>query len=78
MIPFNKEEPKSPFTALFFKEHNVESLIDAVYTFDKLNINPYFIRKHAEKFDDKNFIDKIKNFVYLQYTTFKEENKFQI
>lgn len=75
MVPFNKEKPESPFTALFFNEQNIKSLISAVQSLNKLKIDSFFIRNHAEKFDDNNFINKIKEFVSTEFTIHKEKNK---
>jgi glycosyltransferase involved in cell wall biosynthesis len=52
-------------TAVFFEEQSVESLTSAVATFEliKDNFDPYFIRRHAEEFEESQFIVKIVNFV---------------
>ena len=71
MIPFNQEKPELPFTALFFNKQTVESLVNAVKTMCKLNVDSSFIREHSEKYDDDQFIKKIKDFVYEQYSSFK-------
>lgn len=43
-----------------FKIANLFPLINAVKTFEKFKVNPNFIRKNAEKFDDSKFIDQIR------------------
>lgn len=63
MIPYDENNPDKKFTAVFFKEQTVESLIQAIRSFESLNIDPEFIRQHSEKFDEPVFIEKIKNFV---------------
>lgn len=62
MIPYNDDNPEN-FTAVFFKEQTVDSLIDAIQKFERLQIDPVFIRKHAEKFDESVFIQNILKFV---------------
>jgi len=61
MVPFTGDAKKC--TALFFYEQTEESLINAIETFEKLDFDPQFIRKHSEKVDEAIFIDKIKEFV---------------
>lgn len=56
-------------TALFFKEQTVESLIDAVHRFERIEygFDSAFIRNHALKFDETLFIEKIHQFVCKKY-----------
>jgi glycosyltransferase involved in cell wall biosynthesis len=65
MIPYNGDAKKC--TAVFFEEQTVESLIAAIEKFETLEFDPHFIRAHCEKFDDSNFIEKIKNFTLSVY-----------
>lgn len=61
MIPYTNNENEC--TALFFEHQTEESLTNAILKFETLNFNSQFIRKHAEKFDEPIFVEKIKNFV---------------
>lgn len=66
-IPYTLEK-EGISTAIFFNEQSVESLIDAIKLFNNVEntFDAKFIRKHAEKFDEKIFIKKIKEFVYKE------------
>ena len=79
MIPFVGDSLKS--SALFFNEQTVGSLLEAIETFETLDFNPSFIRKHAESFDESIFIKKIQDFVHKRYATrfseFKSTYKHQ-
>lgn len=59
----------SKSTALFFESQTVESLVDAVNRFEKIEgeFDPNFIRIHAENFDEPAFIRQIKQFVVDKY-----------
>ncbi len=65
MIPFKDDSRKS--TAVFFNEQNTECLAEAIVLFEKLSFDPAFIRQHAEKFDNRIFIEQIRNFVTDYY-----------
>lgn len=56
-------------TSLFFDHQTVNDLTNAIRAFEELepHFDPYFIRKHAESFDEALFIDKIRNFVVEKY-----------
>lgn len=56
-------------TALFFKNQTVDDLLDAVKQYELIEhrFDPNFIRKHAEAFDESNFIHKIRQFVIEKY-----------
>ncbi|HEX8460760.1 MAG TPA: glycosyltransferase [Segetibacter sp.] len=74
MIPvseFNKQKA----TAVFFNEQTVESLTNAISLFETYSFNPDFIRRHAEKFDESSFIDKLKSFVF---TTYKNKSGYNV
>lgn len=60
MIPYKGDSKKC--TAIFFEEQTVECLINAINQFETLEFDPQFIRDHSSKFDDKIFIDKVKDF----------------
>lgn len=62
MIPFNGTNEKE-CTAVFFKSQTKGDLINAIEKFQMITFNRSFIRKHAEKFDETIFINKIKEFV---------------
>lgn len=53
-------------TGEFFKEQTVESLVGVLKSFDPSKYDPQTIRSHAEKFDTKNFQQKIKSIVESQ------------
>src|SRR5690606_30829503 len=65
MIPA-KEDP-SKATAVFFQEQTPDALRNALEVFEGLKFNPAFIRAHAESFDERNFIDRIRRFVIEKY-----------
>lgn len=50
-------------TGVFFHEQTVDSLIDAIERFEEHNFDKNELRKHAEKFDDEIFKEKIKTFI---------------
>lgn len=54
---------------LFFEEKTVQSLMDAVKSFEsgKYNFEPPKIRKHALRFDKEVFKDKIKNYILKKW-----------
>lgn len=57
-------------TGVFFKEQTVESLIDGVNKLENIKFNKNEIRKHAEKFDEEIFKEKIGRYVKSKYTEF--------
>ncbi len=61
MIPYSPEEGRDP-TGLFFHEPTVDSLIDGVERFTRLerDFDPVTIRTHALQWDRENFKKKIK------------------
>jgi glycosyltransferase involved in cell wall biosynthesis len=58
MVPYLNENTN--WTSVFFEEQTKESLKGAINLFLTLNPNHPFIRSHAEKFDEKGFMSKIK------------------
>ena len=66
------ETVKEGVTGLFFYEQTVESIIDAVERFEKLetSFDPKIIRNHAETFSEERFKKEIKEFVELKYNEF--------
>jgi glycosyltransferase involved in cell wall biosynthesis len=70
MIPYRGDASKA--TALFFDKQEKEHLIQAVREFQQLEgFDPAFIRKHAESFDEPQFIARIKGFVQDKYKKLK-------
>lgn len=65
MIPASGDASKA--TAVFFPEQTVNALKNALEVFEELTFEPQFIRAHAESFDEKNFIEKIRRFVMEKY-----------
>ena len=65
-------------TGIFFKEQTVSDLIKAIKRFDEMKFNKLEIRKHAEKFDESVFKDKINNFIKEKYTTFLNSKKWSV
>mgnify|MGYP001453097646 CR=1 FL=1 len=61
-IPYSGDDQS--FTMVLFREQTVDSLINAINLFEKLDCNPEFIRSHSLNFDDKVFINRIREYVY--------------
>lgn len=72
MIPYDQDSLKS--TAVFFEHQTKESLTRAIELFEELEFDPAFIRAHAETFDERRFIEKIKAFVSEKYLEHKGLN----
>lgn len=70
MVPYTDDAKKA--TAVFFKEQTVSSVIDAVKVFEGLEFDQHFIRAHAEKYDKFVFIQKIKDFVTVNFNKHKK------
>ena len=68
-IEFNID--KKDGTAVFFDNQNVDSLIEAIFYFQKIEskFSPNLIRKNAERFSEKEFINSIKTFVKEKAST---------
>ncbi|MDP4277438.1 MAG: glycosyltransferase, partial [Bacteroidota bacterium] len=60
-IPYEGNSEQA--TSLFFYEQTPDAIVEAVNQFETLEFNPSFIRKHAEKFSEKAFIDSVRQFV---------------
>lgn len=70
MIPYNASDGNaSQATALFFNNQTSKDLKTAVLLCEKLEFDPDFIRKNAEKFDEQIFIKNIKCFISDKYQT---------
>ncbi|AYL99370.1 glycosyltransferase [Mucilaginibacter celer] len=65
MIPYTGKASKA--TAVFFDHQTKQDLKQAIATFEKLEFDPDFIRRHAESFDEQGFIEKIRSFVIGKY-----------
>ena len=67
MIPYSVNIQTSKFSAIFFKEQNSSSLIEAIKTERKLDIDRNFITRHAKKYDIKNYKNKLRKIVEEEY-----------
>lgn len=74
MIPV-ENDPKIA-TAVFFNEQTVDSLTCAINQFESLSFDPGFIRKHAEKYDEAIFIEKIREFVTQKFSEKQQQFSF--
>lgn len=64
MIPYRESMSNAnTSTALFFEKQNVESLSNAVLTFEKLNFNKTFLVNHAKGFSEEIFKNELKEFI---------------
>ncbi len=54
-------------TGLFFKEQTVESVVEAIKEFEKLEFDKKAIREHAEKFAEESYRKQIIDFVNEKY-----------
>jgi glycosyltransferase involved in cell wall biosynthesis len=61
MIPYNGKSEK--FTAIFYKENNIAMINDAVYLTEKITLNKKNLFQNAERFNENNFISKLKQFI---------------
>ena len=62
-------------TGVFFEDQTVESLKNAILKFETMNFDKNEIRKHALKFDEAVFKDKIKNFIDEKFSKFDKKEK---
>lgn len=60
-------------TGVFFKEQNVDCMIEAVKRAGKIEFDKERLRKHAMEFDEAVFRDRLKRFVEEQYQKFVEK-----
>ncbi len=74
VIAFSKGGAKETLldgvTGLFFNEQTVDSLIEAVNSFNHMEFYADKIRHHAEQFDKEMFKQKIKDYVNEKYDIF--------
>lgn len=75
-VPVENEATKA--TALFFPEQTVDSLMNAVERFQTIEnqFDSSFIRAHAERFDESLFIERIQQFVEMQFQHHKEKRVY--
>lgn len=64
-IPYTTDSKMA--TAVFFDQQTAEKIIEAVNIVDSLEFDTNFIRKHAEKFDEKVFLKNIRDFISEKY-----------
>jgi glycosyltransferase involved in cell wall biosynthesis len=71
--PFGINRP----TGVFFAEQNVQSLIDAIDTFERTidNYSPESCRANAIQFSDQRFRDEFKQYVECKWEKFCESKK---
>lgn len=65
-------------TGVFFEEQTVDSLKDAVNRFQNIKFDKQAIRKHAEKFDESIFKEKIQKFINEKYIEFKDSKNWTV
>jgi glycosyltransferase involved in cell wall biosynthesis len=58
-------------TGLFFREHSVEALIDAIEQFERLSFDPAAARANAERFSVERFKQELGDFVAQKWCEFK-------
>ena len=65
IISYDQQSKADP-TGLFFNEQNVDSLIEAIERFSKIEkeFDPLAIRNHALQWDREIFKEKIKNYIF--------------
>jgi glycosyltransferase involved in cell wall biosynthesis len=61
---------KNRETGVFFSEQTVESLKNAIDTFEAIRFNPEHIRNHARQFSTKRFKERIWNIIQQSYVSF--------
>lgn len=59
-------------TGTFFYQQTVESLIEAIRSFEKTGFDREQIRKHALSFNQESFIRQLKKIVDVEYAKFRE------
>ncbi|GHO76122.1 glycosyl transferase [Ktedonobacter sp. SOSP1-85] len=64
-------------TGVFFREQTVESLADALASFDERHFNPMAIRNHALEFDTPRFQRRILQFIEAKMQTGQSQRSVQ-
>ncbi len=59
-------------TGVLFAEQTVESLSEAIATFERASFDPAFLRRHAEQFDIEAFKEKIGGYVEKEWMHFNK------
>jgi glycosyltransferase involved in cell wall biosynthesis len=59
-------------TGLFFENQTVESLMEAIRCFEKMEIDPLKIREYAKRFDKALFKQDIRHYVEGKYNLFQK------
>lgn len=62
MVPYT-QNASSGASALFFPKQSVDSLVDALRTFEGISFNPESLVKNAKRFDLPQFCSKIRNVI---------------
>jgi glycosyltransferase involved in cell wall biosynthesis len=65
-------------TGVFFQEQTVNSLKDAVKRFEDIEFDKQTIRKHAEKFDESIFKEKMERFINEKYEEFSTSKNWTV
>lgn len=65
-------------TGVFFKNQTTEDLISAINEFEKMSFDKVEIRKHAEKFDEEIFKQKMQAYINECYSEFKQNKKWVV
>ena len=60
-------------TGVFFDESTVEALMTSVKSLSKLKIDPFAVRRHAEKFDREIFKQHMKEYIARRVKEFKKQ-----
>ncbi|MCX5800614.1 MAG: glycosyltransferase [Candidatus Eisenbacteria bacterium] len=61
-----QERKQQKHTGIFFREQEVDQLVEALKKFDELEFDPGSIREHALQFDKTRFKSKMKEFIERQ------------
>jgi hypothetical protein len=64
---------------VFFEEPAADALVEAILKFETVEhrFSPYFIREHAEQFDEQHFLKKMGAFVAEKLEDYRETRKPQ-
>ncbi|MBO0792923.1 MAG: glycosyltransferase, partial [Ktedonobacteraceae bacterium] len=64
-------------TGVFFREQTVESLVEALATFDERQFDPSAIRNHALEFDKSRFNRRILQFIEAKMAATQGEQRVE-
>jgi glycosyltransferase involved in cell wall biosynthesis len=64
-IHSQKATEENPITGVFFKEQTVDSLVEAIRSFESAEemFLPHHIQSHARKFDTSVFVDRLRDYI---------------